>query len=45
MNAKYVKQIIYAQTPVSQTVSVNFEAVRADGLDTFRFSYRQYFIE
>ena len=41
---EYVKQIIYAQTPVSQTVSVNFEAVRADGLDTFRFSYRQYLL-
>ncbi len=41
---EYVKQIIYAQTPVSQTVSVNFEAVTADGLNTKRFSYREYLL-
>lgn len=41
---EYVKQIIYNQTPVSQTFSVNFEAVRPDGLDTCRYSYRDYLL-
>ena len=41
---EYVKQIIYAQTQVAKTVSVNFEAVTADGLDTHRFSYREYLL-
>ena len=41
---EYVKQILYSQTPVSQTVSVNFEAVTSDGLDTHRYSYREYLL-
>ena len=41
---EYVKQILYAQTPVSQTVSINFEVVCPDGKDTKRYSYREYLL-
>ena len=37
---EYVKQIIYAQTAVSQTIPINFEAVAKDGLQVLRFNYR-----
>lgn len=41
---EYVKQIIYSQTAVSQTIPVNFEAVGKDGLEVRRFSYREYLL-
>ena len=41
---EYVKQILFAQTPVSQTIPVDFQAVTADGLETKRFSYRDYLL-
>jgi len=40
----YVKQVIYAKTQVQSTVSVNFEAVDADGVNTRRFSYKDYLL-
>jgi DNA gyrase subunit A len=41
---EYVKQAIYAKTPVQSTVSVNFEAVTADGINIKRFSYKEYLL-
>ena len=41
---EYVKQIIYTQTPVCQTININFEAVDADGLNIHRYSYREYLL-
>ena len=41
---EYVKQIIYAQTAVSQTIPINFEAVAKDGLQVLRFNYRDYLL-
>ena len=40
----YVKQVIYAKTDVQKTVSVNFEAVDVNGIDTRRFSYKDYLL-
>ena len=40
----YVKQVIYAKTTVQSTVSVNFEAVDIDGINTRRFSYKDYLL-
>ena len=40
----YVKQVIYAKTQVQSTVSVNFEAVDIDGINTRRFSYKDYLL-
>ena len=41
----YVKQVLYSKTDVQSSISVNFEAVCADGINTGRFSYRQYLLE
>lgn len=41
----YVKQVLYAKTDVQKSISVNFEAVGADGINPGRFSYRQYLLE
>lgn len=41
---EYVKQVIYAKTDVQKTVTVNFEAVDVNGIDTRRFSYRDYLL-
>lgn len=43
-DVNYVKQIIYAKTDVQKTISVNFEAVSMNGIDTQRFSYRDYLL-
>ena len=40
----YVKQVLYAKTQVQTTVSVNFEAVDVDGINTRRFSYKEYLL-
>ena len=40
----YVKQVIYAKTDVQKSVSVNFEAVDVNGIDTKRFSYKDYLL-
>ena len=40
----YVKQVIYAKTDVQKSVSVNFEAVDVNGIDTRRFSYKDYLL-
>ena len=40
----YVKQVLYAKTQVQTTVSVNFEAVDIDGINTRRFSYKDYLL-
>ena len=40
----YVKQVIYTKTTVQSTVSVNFEAVDVDGINTRRFSYKDYLL-
>lgn len=40
----YVKQVIYAKTDVQRTVSVNFEAVDLNGIDTRRYSYKDYLL-
>ena len=40
----YVKQVLYAKTQVQTTVSVNFEAVDVDGINTRRFSYKDYLL-
>ena len=40
----YVKQVIYAKTDVQKTISVNFEAVATNGIDTKRFSYKEYLL-
>ena len=41
---EYVKQVLYAKTPIQSTVTVNFEAVDIDGINTKRFSYRDYLL-
>ena len=41
---EYVKQVLYAKTSVQSTVSVNFEAVDVDGINTKRFSYKEYLL-
>lgn len=41
---EYVKQAIYAKTDVQKTISVNFEAVSANGIDIKRYSYRDYIL-
>ena len=38
----YVKQFIYAKTPVQSSVNVNFEAVDNNSIDISRFSYAGY---
>lgn len=40
----YVKQVLYAKTGVQNSVSVNFEAVGVNGIDTQRFSYKDYLL-
>ena len=40
----YVKQVLYSKTTVQSTVSVNFEAVDIDGINTRRFSYKDYLL-
>ena len=40
----YVKQVLYAKTDVQKSVSVNFEAVSVNGIDTQRFSYKDYLL-
>ena len=40
----YVKQVLYAKTQVQKTMSVNFEAVDIDGINTRRFSYKDYLL-
>ena len=40
----YVKQVLYAKTAVQSTFSVNFEAVDVDGINTKRFSYKDYLL-
>lgn len=41
----YVKQVIYAKTDVQKTITVNFEAVDSNGIDTNRFSYKEYLLK
>ena len=41
----YVKQVIYAKTPVQQSVNVNFEAVSPNGIDLKRYSFKEYLLE
>lgn len=40
----YVKQVIYAKTEVQSTITVNFEAVSVNGIDTQRYSYKDYLL-
>lgn len=40
----YVKQVIYAKTDVQKSFTVNFEAVDVNGIDTRRFSYKDYLL-
>lgn len=40
----YVKQVLYTKTNVQSTISVNFEAVDVDGINTKRFSYKEYLL-
>ena len=40
----YVKQVIYAKTEVQKTITVNFEAVDINGINTRRFSYKDYLL-
>ena len=40
----YVKQVLYSKTTVQSTVSVNFEAVDVDGINTRRFNYKEYLL-
>lgn len=40
----YVKQVIYAKTEVQTTITVNFEAVSINGIDTQRYSYKDYLL-
>ena len=40
----YVKQVLYAKTDVQKSVSVNFEAVSTNGIDTRRYSYKDYLL-
>ena len=40
----YVKQVLYAKTTVQSTISVNFEAVDIDGINTRRFNYKDYLL-
>ena len=39
---EFVKQVLYAKTQLQSTISVNFEAVDINGLNTKRFSYKDY---
>ncbi len=41
---EYVKQVLYAKTGVQSTMTVNFEAVDVDGVNTRRFSYKEYLL-
>lgn len=41
----YVKQVLYAKTDVQKNMTVNFEAVDTNGIDTKRFSYREYLLK
>lgn len=43
-DVNYVKQILYAKTDIQKTFTVNFEAVDINGIDTRRFSYRDYLL-
>lgn len=45
VDPEYVKNIIWAKTQVMQSQSVNFEAVDVDGINTKRFSYREYLLD
>ena len=45
VDPEYVKNIIWAKTQVMKTPSVNFEAVDMNGIDTKRFSYREYLLD
>ena len=45
VDPEYVKQIIYAKTPVQTTQSVNFEAISSDGINIGRYNYRKYLLE
>ena len=45
VDPEYVKNIIWTKTQVMQTQSVNFEAVDKDGINTKRFSYREYLLD
>lgn len=45
VDPEYVKQIIYAKTPVQSTQSVNFEAISSNGIDIERYNYRKYLLE
>lgn len=40
----YVKQVLYAKTDIQKSISVNFEAVSVNGIDTQRFSYKDYLL-
>lgn len=43
-NPEYVKQVLYTKTNVQTSFMVNFEAVGMNGIDTKRFSYREYLL-
>ena len=42
---EYVKQILFAKTPVQSNIRINFEIVGADGIDIPRYSYKQYLLQ
>lgn len=44
VDPEYVKQILYAKTPVQRTENVNFEIVKPNGIDVGRMNYKEYLL-
>lgn len=44
VDPEYVKQVLYAMTQIQVSERVNFEAVKMNGIDIGRFSYKDYLL-